>query len=97
MTTKKRTNTEVPTRAQEIDGPRDHPTAAPGRLRIQPMLPLGHPYFGMTILAAEFRRYPSDPSTWLVEVEATIGTVKQPYTLVLSVPQALDADIIERV
>ena len=97
MTNKKGTKAETPTRAKEIDGPRDYPNAPSNKLRIQPALPIGHPYFGMSILSAEFRRYPSEPDRWYVEVQATIGTIENPYTLVLSIEQALAADIIERV
>ena len=65
--------------------------------RIQPMLPMSFPYFGMEVIEGEFRKYPSEPSTWYVEVQAKIGTLDHPYTLVLNIAQALDADIIERV
>jgi hypothetical protein len=58
---------------------------------------MSFPYFGMTILTAEFRRYPTDLSTWLVEVETTIGVVKGPYLISLTVPQAIAADIVEQV
>lgn len=97
MATKRQTQQALPTRAQEIAGPRDNPNAPAGTLRIQPGLPMGFPYFGMTILNAAFRRYDSEPDRWYVEVEATIGTVKSPYVLVLTVPQALAADIVETV
>ena len=65
--------------------------------RIQPMLPMGFPYFGIQIIEGEFRKYPSEPGTWYVEVRARIGTLHHPYTLVLSIAQALTADVIEKV
>ena len=97
MANKTKATTATPTRTKEIDGFRTHPGAQPGKLCIQRALPMGFPYFGMQILDAEFRRYESEPDAWCVEVSATIGTIKQPYTLVLSVPQALEADVVERV
>lgn len=75
-----------PNRTQTIEG-----------YRIQPMLPICMPYLGMEILEAEFRRYPSEPDTWYVEALAKIGTVLNPYTIVLSVAQALGADVVERI
>jgi hypothetical protein len=79
-------NREAPTRSQAIDG-----------YRMQPLLPIRIPYLGIEILSGEFRRYPSEPETWYVEAETKIGTLGTAYTIVLSIPQALDADIIERV
>ena len=76
----------VGTRAKRIDD-----------YQIQPMLPMGFPYLGIEFREAEFRQYESEPGIWYVEVSAIIGTLKNPYTIVLSIPQALDADIIERV
>jgi hypothetical protein len=55
---------------------------------------LGFPYLGGEILDADFTRY--DDTGDCVEVLMRIGLVKQPYTFVLSIAQALEADIIER-
>ena len=62
--------------------------------RIQPALPISFPYFGATILEADFHRY--DDADWCVDALVTIGIVKSPYTLVLTLDQAREADIIER-
>ena len=51
-------------------------------------------YFGATVLEANFHHY-SDEG-WCVDVLAKLGVVKSPYTLVLTIEQALEADIIER-
>jgi hypothetical protein len=61
--------------------------------RIQPMLPMHFPCLGGVIGAAVFTRYDDADC---VEVEMRIGLVKGPYCFWLSIPQALDADIIER-
>jgi hypothetical protein len=53
------------------------------------------PYLGGMVEAAEFTRYPDTGDC--VEVLMRIGLIKGPYTFVLSIAQALDADIIERV
>ena len=62
--------------------------------RIQPALPMSFPYFGATILEADFHRY--DDAGWCVDALVKIGIVKSPYTLVLTIDQAREADIIER-
>ncbi len=63
--------------------------------RVQPLLPMQFPYFGMQILEADLTEYDGRPC---VEVLATIGSlVRGPYTLVLSIEQALEADIIEKI
>ncbi len=63
--------------------------------RVQPLLPMQFPYFGAVIDEADFTEYDGRPC---VEVLATIGSfVKGPYTLVLSIEQALEADIVEKI
>jgi hypothetical protein len=62
--------------------------------RIQPGLPMSFPYFGATIIEADFHRY--DDAGWCVDALVMIGIVKSPYTLVLTIDQARDANIIER-
>ena len=62
--------------------------------RVQPGLPMSFPHFGATVLEADFHRY--DDAGWCVDVLAKIGIVKGPYTLVLTIDQAREADIIER-
>ena len=62
--------------------------------RVQPLLPMSFPYFGATILEADFHRY--DDAGWCVNALVKIGIVKCPYTLVLTIDQAREADIIER-
>jgi hypothetical protein len=62
--------------------------------RIQPMLPMSFPYFGATVIDADFHCY--DDAGWCVDVSMTLGIVKGPYTLVLTIDQAREADIIER-
>ena len=62
--------------------------------RIQPLMPLHFPYLGGMVESAVFTRYDGADC---VEVEMRIGLVKNPYCFWLSIPQALDADIIERV
>jgi hypothetical protein len=62
--------------------------------RVQPVLPLSFPYFGATIIEADFTTYPD--TGWCVEAVVKIGLVKSPYTFVLTLQQALEADIIER-
>lgn len=61
--------------------------------RVQPRLPLHHPYFGMQILNAGFIQHPN--RTWCVEVKAQIGLNETPYYLILSIEQARAADIVE--
>ena len=62
--------------------------------RIQPMLPMSFPYFGATVIEADFHRY--NDAGWCVDALVKIGIVKSPYTLVLTIDQAREADIIER-
>jgi hypothetical protein len=61
--------------------------------RIQPRLPLHHPYFGMEILDAGFVQHPN--GVWCVEVKAVIGLNQTPYFLIISIEQARAADIVE--
>ena len=61
--------------------------------RIQPLLPITF-YLGGTVEDAVFTEH--DGAT-CVEASVRIGLIKSPYTLVLSVAQALEADIVERV
>jgi hypothetical protein len=63
--------------------------------RVQPLLPMSFPYLGGTVLEADFTTYPDTGDC--VEVLMQLGLITGAYTLVLSIPQALDADIIERV
>ena len=64
--------------------------------RVQPMLPIRCGQFGAVCEEASFTKYDSSAC-----VEASVrmgnGMVKGPYTLVLTIEQALEADIIERV
>lgn len=60
--------------------------------RIQPMLPIMAP-FGGACVDADFTEYDGKPC---VEALVRLGLIEQPYTIVLSYAQALDADIIER-
>ena len=63
--------------------------------RIQPLLPMHFPYLGGMVEAADFTTYPDTGAC--VEVLMRIGLIKGPYTFVLSIAQALEADIIERI
>ena len=64
--------------------------------RVQPMLPMHCGLFSAICEDADFTEYDGESC-----VEASVrlgnGMVKGPYTLVLSIDQALEADIIERV
>ena len=62
--------------------------------RIQPMLPLHGGLFGAVCEAADFTEY--DGKT-CVEALVRLGLIPGAYTLVLTIEQALEADIIERV
>ena len=62
--------------------------------QIQPMLPMRFPYFGATILEADFTEHCGQPC---VEALVQLGLIKNPYTLVLTLHQAREADIIETV
>jgi len=61
--------------------------------RIQPMFPITF-YLGGTVQDADFTEYDGKPC---VEASVRIGLIKSPYTLVLTLDQAREADIIERV
>ena len=60
---------------------------------IQPMLPITF-YLDGTVLDACFTKYPDTGDC--VEALVKIGLVTSPYTIVLLIKQALEADIIER-
>jgi len=60
--------------------------------RIQPLLPITF-YLGGTVEDADFTEF--DGKT-CVEASVRIGLIKSPYTLVLTLDQAREADIIER-
>lgn len=60
--------------------------------RIQPMLPMTF-YLGGTVEEADFTVY---DGVTCVEASVRIGLIKSPYTLLLTIQQALEADIIER-
>jgi hypothetical protein len=60
---------------------------------IQPMLPISF-YLDGAVLDACFTKYPDAGDC--VEAQVQIGLIKTSYTLVLSIRQALEADIIER-
>ena len=61
--------------------------------RIQPMLPITF-YLDGTVVDADFTTHDGTPC---VEAWVQIGLIKSPYTLVLTLKQAREADIIERV
>ena len=60
--------------------------------RIQPMLPITF-YLGGTVEDAAFTEF---DGTTCVEASVRIGLITSPYTLVLTLNQAREADIIER-
>ena len=60
--------------------------------RIQPMLPITF-YLGGTVVDADFTEH---DGTTCVEASVRIGLIRSPYTFVLSLDQAREADIIER-
>ena len=62
--------------------------------RVQPMLPISCGLFGAVCEEADFTTYPDTGPC--VEALVRLGTIPKPYTLVLTIKQALDADIIER-
>ena len=74
--------------------PRPRTKTIPG-YQIQPMLPISLGLLGMVCIDAEFTKY-SDLGD-CVEARVKIGTLNNPYTLVLTIKQAVEADIIERV
>ena len=61
--------------------------------RIQTMLPISFGLLGAVCVEAEFTEY--DGKT-CVEALVRIGQIESPYTVVLSIHQAVEADIIER-
>jgi hypothetical protein len=61
---------------------------------IQPMLPISIGLLGMVCEDAVFTRY-SDLGD-CVEADMKIGVIEHAYTLVTTIEQALEADIIER-
>lgn len=61
--------------------------------RIQPMLPIGVVLGDGRCIEAHFTVYDGRPC---VEALVHIGLIPGPYTLVLTIEQALEADIIER-
>ncbi len=64
--------------------------------QIQPLLPIGIVFAGGSCIDADFTEYDGTPCVETL-VKLGNGMVKSPYTLVLSIEQALAADIIERV
>jgi hypothetical protein len=56
------------------------------------MLPMTF-YLGGTVEEADFTVY---DGVTCVEASVRIGLIKSPYTLLLTIQQALEADIIER-
>jgi hypothetical protein len=72
---------------------RPRTTTIPG-YRIQPSLPMGFPYLGGLVESAVFTRYDDADC---VEVEMRIGLLTRAYCFWLSIAQALEADIIERI
>ena len=62
--------------------------------QIQPMLPMQTGLFGAVCEDAEFKTY---DGRVCVEALVRLGLIPGPYTLVLTIEQALEADIIERV
>ena len=62
--------------------------------RVQPLLPLHCGLFGATCVEATFVIHDGKRC---VEAMVKLGLLESPYTLVLSIEQALEADIIERV
>jgi hypothetical protein len=70
-------------RTKEVDG-----------YRIQPMLPLHIGTLGAVCEDADFTEYDGRPC---VEALVKLGIIEHAYTLVLTIDQALDADIIEKI
>ncbi|MDP3984279.1 MAG: hypothetical protein Q8Q52_04640 [Acidimicrobiia bacterium] len=67
--------------------------AVPG-YQIQPKLPMSIGLLGAVCVEADFTAYPDTGPC--VEASVRIGLIKNPYTLVLSIEQALEADVIEK-
>ena len=61
--------------------------------RIQPMLPVHLDLFGAVAVEAGFTKY---DGVWCVEASVKLGMLEMPYTLVLTIAQAREADLIER-
>jgi len=61
--------------------------------RIQPMLPLHITFADGLCEEADFTVYDDEPC---VEALVRVGTIPGPYTIVMTIEQALAADIIER-
>jgi hypothetical protein len=61
--------------------------------QIQPMLPIMF-YLGGTVEDAVFTEF---DGTTCVETSVRIGLIKSPYTFALTLDQAREADVIERV
>lgn len=68
--------------------------ASGNRFRVQAMLPVSIGAMGAVCHEAEFKTY---DGVVCVEALVRIGMIKSPYTVVLSIYDALDADIIESV
>ena len=62
--------------------------------RVQPLMPLHCGLFGSVCTEAAFVIHDGKRC---VEAMVRLGLLERPYTLVLSIQQALEADIIERV
>ena len=62
--------------------------------RIQPALPMAIGILGSVCVDATFTEYDGETC---VEALVQLGVLDNPYTLVLSIHQAHEADIIERV
>ena len=79
-------------RTKKTATPRPRTKTIPG-YQIQPLLPIMF-YLDGTVIEADFTEYDGKPC---VEALVQIGLIKTPYTLVLSLRQAREADIIESV
>ena len=63
--------------------------------QVQPRLPMSFPYFGGSIENADFTTFGNTGP--VVEVSIRMGLIDTAYTLILSLAQAREADIIETV
>lgn len=61
--------------------------------RIQPLLPIGIVFADGRCTEADFTVYDGKDC---VEALVHLGLIPQPYTIVLSIRQALESDLIER-
>ena len=61
-------------------------------MRIQKALPIHCGYFGAVCEEADFTQYDGE---WHVEAMVKLGIIEHAYTLVLTIAQALEADIVE--